>query len=89
MNHVVHPLVQQIKLLILNGGALPGFQIGGIQFEHTEAHVQGVIVLSHGDLGVFLQDFLSGSPDALLADLADILMAIPHRKVGAILPEVI
>ena len=41
MNHAVHPLVQQVKLLILNGGALPGFQIGGIQFENTEAHVQG------------------------------------------------
>ena len=40
VDHAVHPLVQQVKLLILNGGGVPGFQIGGIQFENTEAHIQ-------------------------------------------------
>ena len=74
MDHAVHPLVQKVKLLVLNGGSIPGFQIGGVQLKDTEAHVQRGLVLIHGDLDVFFQNFLSGPSDSLLADLADILV---------------
>lgn len=40
MNHAVHPPIQQVELLVLNGGGVPGFQIGGVQLENTEAHIQ-------------------------------------------------
>ncbi len=40
MNHAVHPLIQQVELLVLNGGGVPGFQIEVSSLKNTEAHIQ-------------------------------------------------
>ena len=55
-------LADHVPRLGVDGGGVPGFQVGAVQLEHTEA-------------GVSRPDVRPGAADALLADLADVGVA--------------
>lgn len=58
-----------LRDLEVDGGGVPGFQVGGVQLEHPEAGVPG------GDLR-------PGAADTLLADLSDVGIARLGRLAG-------
>ena len=55
--HAVGQLADHVSRLGVDGGGVPGFQVGAVQLEHTEA-------------GVSRPDVRPGAADALLADFA-------------------
>ena len=73
MDHAVHAVVEDLQLVALNGGGVPGFEIGGVQLKDTEANVQrlGGVQLN---LTIGFDELFAHAADAVLANLTDVFI---------------